>query len=199
MRIKFFKKQRDVGKQLLLVNIIHSENDRALEGGCSFLSTDDLAKWASMTKYELDNFINVCAALDPYCMARDAAEECCKEEPFRSEGNAYFFVMVTFSRMGKRFAASLDIDKFEDYCRTVSEQNYKTFCEKYGEYPVPNTFSSPEILKKMMGFYIKYMLTIINKTISQGYDWAVITSMTRSRISEERYQSLVDFFEVDQN
>ncbi len=70
--------QREIGKQLFLINILHYENDRARKGGYSFLSRDRLAAWASMTKEELDSFIDVCGSLDPYNMATEAANACCR-------------------------------------------------------------------------------------------------------------------------
>ena len=39
-------KQREIGKQLFMIDIIHYENDRSIEGGLSFLSRDKLAACA---------------------------------------------------------------------------------------------------------------------------------------------------------
>ena len=59
MKKEEIEKQREIGKQLFLVNILHYENDRARKGGYSFLSRDKLAAWASMTKEELDRFMKI--------------------------------------------------------------------------------------------------------------------------------------------
>ena len=40
--------QREIGKQLFLVDILHHENDRVRKGGYSFISRDSLAACASM-------------------------------------------------------------------------------------------------------------------------------------------------------
>lgn len=194
MKKEEIEKQREIGKQLLLVNILHYENDRARKGGYSFLSRDNLAAWASMTKEELDRFIDVCGALDPYNMAAEAAKECCRKEPFKSEKDAYCFVLSTYYRMGDFFAATLDIDKFEEHCKKFSEYNYQTYSEKHEEYSVDESYSTPEIYEKVMSFYIRYLVAVIKEVIGEGYAWDVISSMTRTDISEERYNSLVTAF-----
>ena len=194
MKKEEISKQREIGKQLFLVNILHYENDRALKGGYSFLSRDNLAAWASMTKEELDRFIDVCGALDPYNMAAEAAKECCRKEPFKSEKDAYCFVLSTYYRMGDLFAATLDIDKFEEHCKKFSEYNYQTYSEKHEEYSVDESYSTPEIYEKVMSFYIRYLVAVIKEVISEGYAWDVISSMTRTDISEERYNSLATAF-----
>ncbi len=194
MKKEEIEKQREIGKQLFLVNILHYENDRARKGGYSFLSRDNLAAWASMTKEELDRFIDVCGALDPYNMAAEAAKECCRKEPFKLEKDAYCFVLSTYYRMGDLFAATLDIDKFEEHCKKFSEYNYQTYSEKHEEYPVDESYSTPEIYEKVMSFYIRYLVAVIKEVISEGYAWDVISSMTRTDISEERYNNLATAF-----
>ena len=188
------KKQREIGKQLFLINILHHENDKARKGGYSFLSRDNVATWASMTKDELDHFIDVCSALDPYNMAAEAAKGCCREDTFKSEKEAYCFVLSSYYRMGDLFAASLEVDKFEDNCRKISEHNYQTYCKNYKEYPVSEFYSTPKVLEEAMRFYINHLITVIKEVLSEGYDWDVITSMTRDNITEERYHSLVNAF-----
>lgn len=119
--------QREIGKQLFLVSIIHYESDFVRKWGYSFLSRDKLVAWTSTAKEELDHFIDVCGALDPYNMAAEAAKECCRKEPFKSERDAYCFVLFTYYRMGDLFASTMNIDKFEDYCKKFSEHNYKSY------------------------------------------------------------------------
>ena len=186
--------QRKIGKQLFLVNILHYENDQARKGGYSFLSRESLAAWASLSKEDLDRFIDVCGALDPYKMATEAARECCKEEPFNSEKGAFYFVLSTYYRMGDLFASTLDIDKFEDYCKKNSEYNYQTYSEKHEQYPVAKSYSTPETFEKVMRFYIRYLVTLIKEVIAEGYSWDVIASMARTDISEERYNNLAKAF-----
>ena len=188
------KKQREIGKRLFLVNIIHHENDKVRKGGYSFQSRDDLAAWASMTEDEIDHFVDVCSALDPYSMAVEAANGCRREDTFKSEKEAYLFLLSLYYRMGDLFASVLEIDKFEDNCRKFSEHNFQIYCENHREYPVSESYSTPKVFKEAMRFYINYLLAVIEEVLSEGYDWDVITSMTRDNITKDRYHSLVNAF-----
>ena len=96
--------------------------------------------------------------------------------------------------MGDLFVTTLEIDKFEDYCKKFSEYNYQAYSEKHEEYPVAESYSTPEIFEKVMNFYIRYLVAVIKEAISEGYAWDVISSMTRTDISEERYNSLAKAF-----
>ena len=62
------------------------------------------------------------------------------------------------------------------------------------EYPVSEFYSTPKVLEEAMRFYINHLITVIKEVLSEGYDWDVITSMTRDNITEERYHSLVNAF-----
>ncbi len=188
------KKQREIGKQLFLVNILHYENVKARRGGYSFLSKEKLAAWASMTQDELDHFIDACSALDPYNMASEAAKKCCRENTFKSDKEAYCFVLSTYYIMGDLFVTSLETDEFEGFCKKNSEYNYQRYCGKYKEYSVDESYATPEILEEAMKFFIKYYVSVISEVLSKGYDWDVITGMARLDITEERYQTLVNTF-----
>ena len=188
------KRQREIGKQLFLVNMVHCENDIGRKGGYSFLSRDDVATWASMTREEIDHFIAVCSTLDPYGIASEAARECCKETTFKSEKNAYCFVFSTYYRMGDLFSGFVKPDNFGVVCKGLSESNYQTYCEKHKNYPVDESYATSEVFEEAMTFYIKYYVEVIKEVVSEGYDWDVITAMTRTNISEERYHSLANAF-----
>ena len=48
-------RQREIGKQLMVDNILKCEN----KGSISFISIDDLAKWASYTKEKMRDFYSL--------------------------------------------------------------------------------------------------------------------------------------------
>lgn len=192
MKKKDMDKQREIGKQLFLVDIIHDEYDKARKGRYDYLSIDRLAAWASMTDDELTAFIKICDNLECFNMAADAAEECCEDELFNSEMETYGFVLNTYLRMGDLYTVTIDIDEFEDCCIRLSERNYQEYTKTHEEFPVARSFSTPEIFEKMMRFYIRYLVTIINEVLSEGYDWDVIIHMMRKEITKERYNSLAE-------
>lgn len=187
-------KQRNIGKQLLLINILQEENDRARKGGYSFLSMDRLALWAEMTNEELDQFVNVCATLDPYSMSSEAAKKFSYygDEDIEKEKNAYCFVLSVYLRFGDFLIEDFDLDKLNKICGEVAGSNYQRYCEKYEEYPVDGAFGTPEMLARIMRFYLQHFVSSVKEVIGLGYDWDVIAKMARSDISKERFQQIED-------
>lgn len=188
------KRQREIGKQLFLVNILHSENDRVRKGGYSFIDRDELADWASISIDELNRFIDICACLDPTNMVINAADNYCENDTFKNKRNVRWFIVSTYYRMGALFTGSLLIDKFNECYKDMSEYNYERYCEIHEEKPVDELFATPEVFEEIMVFYIKYFLSAVKEVLSEGYDWDVVAAMTRTDISEERYNKLVNLF-----
>ncbi len=185
------KKQREIGKQLLLVDIIHAENDKVMKGSFSRLSSNDLVRWTSMTNEEVDHFIEVCSVLDPWNMAKAAAKKYRTESTFGVDTIVYGFVLSTYYRMGNLFVQSVKLDRFGYFCEKFSELNYEEYCEICKDFPVDESYASSEFFEEAMRFYIRYFVSVIKEVISEGYDWDVIVSMTRTDITEDRYQRLV--------
>ena len=185
-------RQREIGKQQMLVKILHYENDRR---GHSFVSRDDLVGWTSMSEDELETFISFCSALDPYSIADETANNCRREEKFKNESESYIYILSACYRFGGLFASILDPDLLEEYVEEYAAVNYRIYKEKYGEtYPVDKFMAAPDVFKHMMQSYIKCYLDNMDEALSAGYDWDVIAKMTRDNISEKRYQVLVKAF-----
>ena len=116
------------------------------------------------------------------------------DEPFESEEDSFFFIISTYRRMGERFIASLEIDKFEDHCKKLAELNYRIYSENHPDFPVNESFSTPEVFMQVMRVYIRYVLTLVKEVKSEGYFWEVITSMMKTDLTKNRYRSLVNAF-----
>ncbi|MBR0147718.1 MAG: hypothetical protein IJM23_00825 [Lachnospiraceae bacterium] len=187
-----YEKQREIGKQLFLVNILHHENDKVANGGYSTLSRERIAAWASMTKDEIDDFIDACSVLDPHNISSEVAERYCDEYAYEDE--RYCFVKFTCYSNGITFAVLIDIDKFEHCCKGISKYNYQKYSEKFKEYPIDESYATPEVFGAIMRFYIQILLETIRDVLFDGYDWDVVTNMTRIGITEERYHDLVNSF-----
>ena len=69
------EKQREIGKQILLVDIIHQENDKELKGRFSALALtpNRLSEWFDMGIGEIELFVDTCASLDRRIRAEYAA------------------------------------------------------------------------------------------------------------------------------
>lgn len=184
------QKQREIGKQLLIVDILHYENDRARKGKFAFLSKDKLAAWTSMKEEELDIFINVCGCLDSFQLATDAAYEYVYGEEYENGELPYHFVMYTYLRFGKIVLRDLDLDTITDYYERTAEKNYRNYCEDWEKYPVNECFSKASAFEAMMKYYIRYFVKIVKAAMAYGFDWDVINAMLRFKLSQERFATL---------
>ena len=187
-------RQRNIGKQMFLINILQIENDRVKEGGYSFLSRDQLASWAEMTNEEMDQFINVCATLDPFSMSSEAAKRLSLygDEDIKKEENAFCFVFSLYLQFGKFLIEDLEPDKLSRFYEVIAEPNYQRYCTKYEEYPVDSTFGTSEMLERITKFYLHHFVSSVKEAIGLGYDWDVIVKMARADISKERFQQIED-------
>ncbi len=76
----YCSKEREIGKQMLLVDIIHTENDIITSGGTSFLSTKKFAKYAHMEEDEAEKYIKTVNSLLLDEIAVSAAKKLCKKK-----------------------------------------------------------------------------------------------------------------------
>ena len=59
-------RQREIGQQIIIIRIIHDENDKVSRGGFSFLDRSEIAKWAKKSEEELEYFLDDIAVLDEF-------------------------------------------------------------------------------------------------------------------------------------
>ena len=187
--------QRIIGKQQMLVDIIHYENDMARKGGFPFVSKDELAKWASIEKEELSDFIDVCSNLDPFNLARNVAHECALYgEEYKREENAFRFMMHSFLRFGEIILELVYIDEISSFCEGIAKGNFEAYQAKMEEYPVTEKYSEGVVFEGIMKHYIEHFIEVVKDAESKGYDWDVINRMLRFEISSERFHELEEAF-----
>ena len=185
------EKQREIGKQLMLVDIIHYENDSVMKGSFSSVSKDELAKWASVEKEELGRLVNTCADLDPFNMACNVAHECASyNEEYKKDKNAYSFMLHSFLRHGEMILLVIGHVEISAYCEGNAKANYESYQKKMEEFPVDEKYSKGSTLEGIMTLYIQHFIKTVKDAVSQGYDWDVINRMLRFDISQERFQEL---------
>ncbi len=187
---KEIERQRKIGKQLMLVNIIHVENDKVIHGYFSFLSRDSLAEWASLSSEEMDTFFYICRTLDPYERLTSAA--CIYDHIHNSEygRNSYFFAFFTYLKLGATLLQYLDPEDIPDYCQRTSLTNFTNYQEKWGDHPVSDQYSDPVVLQSVLRNYIEFFVKIVHEAIELNYDWDVIKAMLRFDITRERLTAL---------
>lgn len=188
------ERQREIGKQLFLVKIIQCETDWGRRGGFSFIPRNKIISWTSMSKEELDHFISLCCMLDPENLSSEAASDCCKEDLFAREKNAFFFVLHTYHELGEVFTILMRSGKLEDICEALSERNYKEYSKRFAEWAVDESFAAPKILEAVMRIYLRHFVNTVKEVVAEGYDWDVIKAMMRVDINEERFEELENAF-----
>ena len=187
------EKQREIGKQLLIVDIIHYENDHVAKGGVSFVSRDQMTGWTSMDEKELTKIGDTCARLDGFNLASSAAWKYCGGE---YEKNAYMFALSTYRRLGYVMVEVLDIEIFPDFFRKSARGNYEEYCKKHEDFPVGEEFADVTVFEQIMRHYLEFFVNSVVEAMDSNYDWDVIKRMLRSTISEERFELLRDYVKM---
>ena len=168
------EKQRKIGKMLLIVDIIHYENDRAVKSGFSFVDMDRMSGWTSLTTEELGNIRDACASLDRFNLSSSAAWA--YEKDISSE-NAYYFLVSTYQRMGSIAVERMITNRIHEYCETRELENYKRYCDSHSEYPVDGRLSNPEEFEKIIRHYANHFTETVNEFVKMGFDWVIILRM----------------------
>lgn len=181
------ERQRNIGKQMLLVDILHAENENARNGGFCFVSKDDMANWASMEKDEFKEFFDVCSWLSRYPLADDVAGGCSRREEYKSDINAYAFIRYTYLHMGDPVLIIQNMipNATETYSEVNAEEHYKSYMEKYKAFPVQDRYSSAEVLADILQFYLDNFIERAKEALDKGYDWDVICRMRELKISQD--------------
>ena len=184
------EKQREIGKQILMARIIHCENEHAYRTGISHTSLEDIAMWTSKTKEEVEDFVDICAALDPFMMADYAARDCYDEAFFETKRNVYYYIRYIYQKSGCYLLGELNMTCFEEYCEIFNNLLYEQYNEKFKEFPVDESFATREPFELAMRFYLKYAIGLVKTVIAEGYDWDVISEMMDVAMTEERLKEL---------
>ena len=171
-------KQREIGQQIIIIRIVHDENDKALRGSFSFLDRSEIAKWMRKSEEELEYFLNDIAALDEFNICVDAAWEYARKLP----ADAYGFFLSTFrkhgylyieSKLGKKKAYDLYADDIEE----LASINARKIIDK--GLNVDEETQSAARFEDSLKFYFKFYICRITDVVSKGYDWDVVCEMLR--------------------
>ena len=86
MELDEIKKQREIGKYLMVVDIIMYENEHHKGTGISFVSIEDLAAWASIKEEEVETLVEYCKRFDTHRIAISVANQLTADiEIFKSD------------------------------------------------------------------------------------------------------------------
>lgn len=184
------EKQRLIGKQLMIVDLIHIENDKAHKTGFSFVTTENLQKWSGMEESEVKKLVDTCEYMDDFKLSCEAAGDFERIQNKTTGSNAYMFYLSTYSRLGSTAIIALNKEVLDDYCNHAAKMNYKQYKETYPEYPIDEEMGKAEMLKKALEHYIRWFVKRCTSALEAGYDWDVVIRMARTDISQERLKVL---------
>ena len=192
--MKEVEKQREIGKQILLVRIIQCENDKAERGLMSRIDRDDMAEWASISKREINNLINICGELNWYCFIRDLALYVAYSKKYSGNQDVFLFLFYTYMKNGRKILTDIDPDLMDEFCSKKYLKNYYGYnrtaeCDFIGK-----EYATPEFMENALDNCVSYYVYLIRQALSHGYDWDVIKEMTKTEITKERFRVLEEAF-----
>lgn len=168
------KRERLIGQQILLVRMIHVENER----GFSFISIGHIAEWMNMSKEEVSQYVDACSALDFNRVCFNAAMEFCEENYLLCDVIKKIYRIYGMSYLGlKYYRKKSNLDPW------IQKAN-KTYREKYDLENNCETVSN-EILKEALDYFGKYYISTIIKVKKWGFEWDVIVEMLKNELSKE--------------
>lgn len=190
MNIEEIQKQREIGKYLMLVDIILKENER--HSGYSFVSCDDLANWASVEKQEINNLLNCCSCFETYHHAFFSANDIKNKIPCIKTDNDNIFLIHTILNNRHIFIHDLIYNEQDDFYTGMANTNYKIYCKFRAEsHPVSCDFRKPDLYRLIFINYISYFCSLFNDVLSYGYDWDVVNKIANTTLSRERWDYLL--------
>jgi len=188
------ERQRKIGKQLMLVNIIHVENDNEIRGWwTNRMTTDDLSKWSLIEKDEITDLIEATHCLYEYLLARDFSIELLTGDR-NYFSDCLIYLEETMLNHGNKVLLNYDKEFITEYSIKEAEKNYYNFQKEYPEEPVKKEHATPQIFREILEYYVENTVHTIEEVVSEGYDWAVIKEMLGCDLTEKKYVELAEMF-----
>ena len=188
------ERQRKIGKQLMLVNMIHVENEKELNGQfVSQLPIETLSEWSLMDEDEIDELIEATHCLYEQLLVQDFVYELssCNRD---HHVDHRIFLEDTILDHGSKVLSNYNEVYITDYSIREAKTNYYKLQNKYAKINVSKEFATPQRFRETLEHYVKYVVHLIGEVVSKGYDWAVIKEMLGYDLTEEKYEELVALF-----
>ena len=188
------ERQRKIGKQLMLVNIIHVENDKEIRGFWgNRMTTDDLSMWSLIERDEIIDLIDATHCLYDNLLAQDFSYELLSSNDDYSS-DCLIYLEETMLNHGNMVLKNYGKEFISEYSIKEAEKNYFNYKKKYPGVPVKKEYATPQRFRRILEYYVKSIIHTIEEVVSEGYDWAVIKEMLRCDLTEEKYMKLAKMF-----
>ena len=191
------QKQREIGKYLMVVDIIKYENEHHKGTGISFVSIEDLAAWASIKKEEVETIVEYCKRFDPYWIAISVVNQLTAEiEIFKSDENAAYFTIQTCRSFGQLFICHpyTDLKARLDDLAVLNYDNYLAVWAT--TWPINEAFKDTWIFERIMHSYVQAFCNLFKEAPEHGYDWDVINRIIGFEVTKERFSALQEEYQT---
>ena len=176
---EMIKKERLIGQKLLLVRIIHIENER----GFSFIDIGHVAKWMNMSMDEVSQYVEACSTLDYDRICLIAAMDFCEGNYHLLSIFRFFYEVYGMTYLMLRLYR--EKSDLEAWIKKIKERYREKYQEKFGKEEMTN-----EELQEALDFFIKYYVNAIEKVRVCGFEWDVIVEMLKNDLNREEILAL---------
>ena len=169
------KRERTIGKQLMIVRMAHQEADKQEKGLFPLLKREDVASWVDdMSAEELDELLEVCSFLHPFNLCANAAKEFVKNE----SADEYGYFLATFRKYGDMFVDSMLENKRID-ANSLAKENAERIEKMALGINFSEDIKSAERFSEALNSYYNYYIGKISFAVNKGYSWDVVRAMLR--------------------
>ena len=198
MELDEIKKQREIGKYLMAVDIIRYENEHHKGTGISFVSIEDLAAWASIKKEEVETLVEYCKRFDPHRIAISVANQLTADiEVFKSDENATYFTIQTCRSLGQLFICHPYMD-LKARLNDLAALNYDNYLAVWATpWPINEAFKDTGIFERIMHSYVQSFCRLFKEALEHGYDWDVINRIIGFEVTKERFSALQEEYQIE--
>lgn len=193
-------KQRKIGKQQLLVNIIQRENiypirKSFLMPSIPSISPEDVMKWSSMTPEEIELLLRACDDLTSSKLSSDTICQSTKMEDYEREKNKLHFMVYTYRKYGDRLLHDVELESLDSFYENEAEKNYDGFCTLWEEEYRGDDFQSKrDAFQSAIEKYVRHFIETVEGFLEEGIEWEVITEMLERKMTEQRFSALKTVF-----
>ncbi|MBR6473852.1 MAG: hypothetical protein IKS98_00195 [Lachnospiraceae bacterium] len=197
MELDEIKRQREIGKYLMVVDIIRYENEHHKGTGISFVSIEDLAAWASIKEDEAETLVEYCKRFDTHRIAISVANQLTADiEIFKSDENAAYFTVQTCRSLGQLFICHPYTDlkaRLDD----LAALNYDNYLAVWATtWPISEFFQETWIFDRIMCAYVQNFCNLFKEALEHGYDWDVINRIIGFEVTKERFAALQEEYQT---
>lgn len=176
------RRQRKIGKEIMIARAVRLENEEAFKTGLGFigLSAEKLAGWSDLSEAEIESIVNGCAHLSFWNMGirvtRTYENEYKKNHPEKGKRDLLKFRIAAFQRYLPFYVEVLISDGDKTRVPKILIEDFKE------NYPGYDCLEEDDDIIEMMDYYTDALLESIKDVLAEGYDKAVVAEMMDSKL-----------------